>query len=173
MPRAVRPDALHMECVKARSTHDRGRKSRKACSGPIAISRGNSMASIPWHGNRRILRGRSVATEKCMLLAQAFAPSLGGRISSPFCSRRREITTRTQAFPPLALPFRTAPRFATQRRHQKRRAPHRFAPPFWIAQHSIPSILYGIFLSQYIRNLRTPAAQTPENIPGRLPRTLL
>ena len=98
-------------------------------------------------------------------------PYPGGRISSLSAAGKGEIqrepshSRRSPAFPGKA-----APHASSAGSIKKGGAPHRFALPFAISHHSVPYILYGIFLSQYIRDIRTPAAQALANMPGALPR---
>lgn len=56
-----------------------------------------------------------------------------------------------------AFPSKAAPPASSAGSIKKGGAPHRFALPFAISHHSVPYILYGygIFLSQYIRDIRT------------------
>ena len=69
-----------------------------------------------------------------------------------------------------AFPGKAAPHASSAGSIEKGGAPHRFALPFAISHHSVPYILYGIFLSQYIRDIRTPAAQALANMRDALPR---
>ena len=69
-----------------------------------------------------------------------------------------------------AFPGKAAPHASSAVSIKKGGAPHRFAPPFAISHHSVLYILYGIFLSQYIRDIRTPAAQALANMWDALPR---
>ena len=98
-------------------------------------------------------------------------PYPGGRISSLSAAGKGEIqrepshSRRSPAFPGKA-----APHASSAGSIKKGGAPHRFALPFAISHHSVPYILYGIFLSQYIRDIRTPAAQALANMPDALPR---